>query len=114
MRNWPDPSVIAVRLFSMSAGLAASTVTPGKTAPDVSRTMPAIDACAKSEWGATRTLPNTATIAASRRIESLLLTRPDLDDQRDTRREPALPWAVRRNYTLRGASRLSGNKRRRR
>src|SRR6185436_9019437 len=30
------------RTFSMSAGLAASTVTPGITAPDVSRTTPAI------------------------------------------------------------------------
>src|SRR5262245_40394671 len=30
----------------MSAGLAASTVTPGSTAPDVSFTTPAMDACA--------------------------------------------------------------------
>src|SRR5678815_1448163 len=30
------------RTFSMSAGLEASTVTPGMTAPDVSRTTPAI------------------------------------------------------------------------
>src|SRR5688572_21713414 len=32
---------MAERTFSMSAGLDASTVTPGRTAPDVSRTTPA-------------------------------------------------------------------------
>ena len=40
----PEPSVTAVRTFSMIAGLAASTVTPGSTAPDVSFTTPVIDA----------------------------------------------------------------------
>ena len=39
---WPSPSVTAVRTFSMSAGLAASTVTPGMTAPLVSLTTPAM------------------------------------------------------------------------
>src|SRR5262245_4285448 len=39
---WPCPSVVAVRTFSISAGLEASTVTPGSTAPVVSRTTPAI------------------------------------------------------------------------
>jgi hypothetical protein len=33
---------VAVRTFSISAGLAASTVTPGKTPPDVSLTTPAM------------------------------------------------------------------------
>ena len=33
MRYRPLPSVVAVRTFSISAGLAASTVTPGSTAP---------------------------------------------------------------------------------
>ena len=42
----PGAVVTAVRTFSISAGLAASTVTPGSTAPDVSATVPAIDACA--------------------------------------------------------------------
>src|SRR6478672_10926857 len=32
---------MAVRTFSMSAGLDASTATPGSTAPEVSRTLPA-------------------------------------------------------------------------
>src|SRR5262249_51609215 len=39
---WPSPSVTTVRTFSMRAGLAASTVTPGKTAPVASRTTPAM------------------------------------------------------------------------
>ena len=39
---WPVPSVTAVRTFSMSAGLEASTVTPGSTAPEESRTTPAM------------------------------------------------------------------------
>src|SRR5262245_47667677 len=41
IRYWPVPSVTTVRDFSMSAGLDASTLTPGRIAPDVSRTMPA-------------------------------------------------------------------------
>ena len=42
MRYCPVPSVTAVRIFSISAGLAASTVTPGSTAPDASLTTPLI------------------------------------------------------------------------
>src|SRR5262245_2605053 len=41
MRYCPDPSVTAVRVFSVRAGLEASTVTPGSTAPDASLTVPA-------------------------------------------------------------------------
>jgi hypothetical protein len=42
MRNWPVPSVTALRTLSIKASLAASTVTPGSTAPDASRTTPVI------------------------------------------------------------------------
>jgi hypothetical protein len=38
MRYWPLPSVTTDRTFSISAGLDASTVTPGSTAPDASLT----------------------------------------------------------------------------
>src|SRR5713101_7014692 len=38
----PSLSVTTLRTFSINAGLAASTVTPGSTAPDVSFTVPAI------------------------------------------------------------------------
>src|SRR5262245_39213318 len=50
-RYCPVPSVTALRDFSINAGLAASTVTPGNTAPDESFTTPASVACAKVEIG---------------------------------------------------------------
>ena len=46
MRYWPVPSVTAVRTFWMSTGLDASTLTPGSTAPEVSRATPVNVACA--------------------------------------------------------------------
>src|SRR4029453_18627568 len=39
------------RTFSMRTGLAASTVTPGSTAPDTSLTTPVIAPCAKAAAG---------------------------------------------------------------
>src|SRR5262249_15479179 len=54
MRYWPVPSVTAVRVFSIKTGLAASTTTPGSTAPDGSRTVPVSVACAKSGAGRSR------------------------------------------------------------
>src|SRR5918995_6916870 len=47
----PLPSVTAVRTFSIKAGLEASTVTPGSTAPDASCTAPAIEAWADAMAG---------------------------------------------------------------
>src|SRR5688572_13170012 len=47
------------RVFSMSAGLDASTVTPGSTAPDASRAVPTIDACANAADGNTTRLRTT-------------------------------------------------------
>lgn len=44
IRYWPVPSVTPDRTLSISAGLAASTVTLGSTAPDASLTTPVIDA----------------------------------------------------------------------
>src|SRR5436190_22557794 len=41
MRYCPVSSVMPVRTLVMSAGLDTSIVTPGSTAPDVSRTVPA-------------------------------------------------------------------------
>src|SRR6185503_5705874 len=58
MRYRPLPSVTAVRTFSVSAGLAASTVTPGNTAPVVSLTSPARMACAAATRGTAATSPN--------------------------------------------------------
>ena len=54
-RYVPVPSLTVVRTFSMRAGLAASTVTPGRIAPDVSRTTPAMD-CADATCGNTHAM----------------------------------------------------------
>jgi hypothetical protein len=60
----PEPSVVAERTFSMSAGLAASTVTPGSTAPDASFTSPAMPlVCANAAPG---TSHNSAAAASIR------------------------------------------------
>src|SRR4051812_16003600 len=40
MRYWPLPSVTTERVFSISAGLDTSTLTPGSTAPEESLTTP--------------------------------------------------------------------------
>ena len=49
MRYWPALSVTTVRTFSVSAGLAASTVTPGSTPPDASLTVPVRVPCANAK-----------------------------------------------------------------
>jgi hypothetical protein len=46
MRYWPLASVTTERPFSISTGLAASTVAPGSTPPEASLTTPVIAACA--------------------------------------------------------------------
>src|SRR5262245_21722745 len=52
MANWPEPLVVVERTFSISAGLSASTVTPGMTAPLSSRTVPVMEeVCAAAEMG---------------------------------------------------------------
>src|SRR2546423_8715814 len=61
-RYCPVPSVTAVRTFSISAGLDASTVTPGSTPPDRSLTVPAIVACA---YAVVETNADTNTPAAT-------------------------------------------------
>jgi len=71
---WPVASVVTARTFSMSAGLAASTVTPGSTAPDVSLTTPASDGadCANAVE-APRT-PSTTRTPRKPRISRTLKT----------------------------------------
>src|SRR5688500_9647734 len=61
---------MTLRLLEMRAELDDSTVTPGSTAPDVSRTMPANVACAcASEGEASRQTTNSAL---DRRMDSSL------------------------------------------
>src|SRR5688572_19816920 len=70
MRYCPAPSVTTVRTFSINAGLAASTVTPGSTAPDESLTTPAIDAWAYTALGISAETRKTPRIRTSTRISS--------------------------------------------
>src|SRR5688572_3211328 len=73
MRNWPAPSVTATRTFSMSAGLEASTVTPGSTAPELSRTLPVRVACANPATGNRITNERSPRALARSRMKCLSL-----------------------------------------
>src|SRR6185369_10175358 len=55
----------------MRAGLEASTVTPGNTAPEASRAVPTIDACANASEG-TKARPITTRIPLNNRCMQLL------------------------------------------
>src|SRR5687768_3750880 len=68
MRYWPVLSLTAVRTFSISAGLLASTVTPGRIAPDVSLTVPAMTACAAAVAGKSARKTQTARDPTKLRI----------------------------------------------
>jgi hypothetical protein len=68
----PVPSVTAVRVFSISAGLATSTVAPGRTAPDASLTIPAIALCARAMPGTT----STHTTVSARHLTSVRINLP--------------------------------------
>ena len=70
-RYCPVVSVTAERTFSMRAGLAASTVTPGSTAPDESLTVPAITACAKAAVGMRTMQASSAKVLMSPRMRLL-------------------------------------------
>ena len=66
--NWPAASVTAVRDPSMRAGLAASTVTPGRTPPDESFTTPAmpLPICASAGTAHPSATTNAARTPAAR------------------------------------------------
>ena len=72
MRYRPVPSVMTVRVFSMSAGLSASTVTPGSTAPELSFTVPVIEACAYAVMGRIRMRTDHESRRAMPRISTPL------------------------------------------
>ena len=61
MRYCPLSSVTLARTFVISAGLDASTVTPGSTPPDESRTAPA-RLCAEASAGASHTMHSARKI----------------------------------------------------
>src|SRR5207249_4975965 len=68
---WPSPSVTTLRVFSINAGLDASTVTPGSTAPDASLTMPAMEVgvCWAHDTDAASTHTAKVLTRATRRMQ---------------------------------------------
>src|SRR5256885_17117081 len=58
----------------MRTGLAASTVTPGSTAPDVSLTTPVNELCAWATLGPTRSRPNATKNAPTLRAACLAIS----------------------------------------
>src|SRR5207237_2178133 len=76
----PCASVTADRTPSMSTGLAASTVTPGSTPPEQSRTTPRMLLCADAATGSSRNIDNAATHTSPRariRDDSLRIPNPE-------------------------------------
>src|SRR5688572_19991714 len=88
MRYCPVSSVTPDRTFSMSAGLAASTVTPGSTPPDASRTVPVRDAWAKTVAGRSRTTSIVRHLSAVR-IQSVFPSVVGKRMRRGPRQPPA-------------------------
>ena len=68
MRYWPVASLTVLRTFSISAALDASTVTPGRMAPELSRTVPAIEAWAAATAGSASSTARPAMILNRRRM----------------------------------------------
>src|SRR6185436_19507525 len=105
MRYWPLVSVTAVRDFSIRLGLEASTVTPGSTASDASRTTPARVACANESEGKSRTEP-TRAVTADRRLmqppprETLRSELPEINQEERTNR-PTVQRSARLHNTSR-------------
>src|SRR5262245_43887399 len=74
-RYWPDASVVTTRNFSMSAGLLASIVTPGSTAPVVSLTTPAIAPACCADTGTANASATTVT-TPNVPVTVLVMSRP--------------------------------------
>src|SRR5438477_8611055 len=72
-RYWPVSFETTDRTFSISTGLAASTVTPGRTAPDASLTTPVIAACAYAEAGRNRKTSRVVPSRVANLVIELLL-----------------------------------------
>src|ERR1700704_3411275 len=74
MRYCPVASVTTERTFSIRAGLAASTLTPGRTAPELSLTTPVIAACAEAVDGKSRETRITRSAHEDRRTRFAMLS----------------------------------------
>src|SRR5689334_22942468 len=74
MRYWPVSLLTTERTFSINAGLAASTVTPGRTPPETSLTTPVMAACAKAAAGRSNRTNRTAVQRVTNFLIAFLLT----------------------------------------
>src|SRR5574341_2531642 len=72
--NVPFAPLIVVRVPSISAGLAASTATPGSTPPDESRTVPAMPLalCARAGVGKASSIRTDITLAHTDHVTKCL------------------------------------------
>src|SRR5438132_6934585 len=84
MRYAPFASVLTDRTFSMSTSRAASTVTPGSTAPVVSFTTPANALCARAAVGNASTATSTSSDNSRFFIPTLLNTSAELHSETET------------------------------
>src|SRR5215510_7649380 len=84
MRYVPVPSVTALRVFSISAGLAASTVTPGRMAPEASFTTPVMEAWANATAGTS----TSSASAANPTCNFLMHNLPSFDSRSPVSNEP--------------------------
>jgi len=100
MRYWPVPSVTTERTFSIKAGLAASTVTPGSTAPDASRTVPVRVPCANTVEGS-----NVSAASHRKRFTALDMSGVLLAPATASRRLPKTNWTP----PFRGEAECCGN-----
>src|SRR5438876_9451643 len=82
-----------MRTFSISTGLVASTVTPGSTAPVVSRTRPVMALCADAKVG-TRNNPRKIDPRRTRLHWEARMISPDWDESRWDSRESERTLAV--------------------
>src|SRR5438093_646482 len=98
MEYWPDPLVTTERVFSMSAGLDAWTVTLGMTAPEESLTVPTIEAWAWAVAGMTTSATRTRIAFTNLSIVTskvLAAPRSDVQRLRTSAYSPHFPaWAV--------------------
>src|SRR5258706_1475299 len=93
MRYRPCASVTTERTCSINAGLLASTVTPGSTPPEGSRTTPVRLLCAHATAGAQTTAQTTKEVVDSDRIRSPATVNgpPLASHEQVARRGPRLP-----------------------
>src|SRR5207247_5099934 len=92
---WPRASVSTARDFSIGTGLLASTVTPGRTAPEVSFAAPAMALCAAAGAGSAN-----HTRATSDASETLRRMFPSLLERVEPNGTPTAPHHTAHQHAL--------------